>query len=273
MRKSSLQKIYEKFRKKQLIEIPLQEYKPKIAFFTGAGISRESGLSTFRDSGGLWEKHRIEDVATASAIRKNFELVNNFYNQRRAEVRNTLPNKAHLIIKELEEIFDVFVVTQNVDDLHEKAGTANIIHLHGEIMKSRSMANTNLIYDQQEDIKVGDKCIITNSQLRPHIILFNERLNEEDYYKARRHIREADILVVIGTSLEVEPAASLVTEALGEKEFYIIDPDDVELKYKSNYIHIQKTATEGLSELKSLLIEQAKLLKNKFEEEKNKISY
>lgn len=263
MYKSELKKIFNKFKKKQLIETPIEEYKPKIAFFTGAGVSKESGLDTFRDNGGLWNNFSVEQVATAAAIKNNFPMVNDFYNQRRREVLAAQPNMAHMIIKELEEFFDVFIVTQNVDNLHEKAGSTNIIHLHGEILKSRSIATNKIIYEQLEDIKIGDKCKVNNAQLRPHITLFNELLNKDHYYDARRHIREADIVIVIGTSLLVEPAASLVTEAMGEKEFYIIDPNVVEIKYKSNYIHIQKSATEGMQSLKDTLINrQAELIES-----------
>lgn len=266
--KSDLQKKYEKHYQHQLETVEPEQYKPKITFFTGAGISRESGLSTFRDSDGLWENHSIEEIATSSALRRNFEKVNNFYNKRRQEIIKAQPNEAHLLIKKIEDYFDVYIVTQNVDNLHERAGTEQVIHLHGEMMKSRSIANNKYVYEQTDDIEMGDRCIITNAQLRPHVVLFDELLDEDDFYTARRHIRESDILVVIGTSLQVNPAAGLVAEAVTQKEIYIIDPDDFASAYRHCFNHIQKPATEGMRDLLPILIERAKLLKDKFKADK-----
>lgn len=236
------------------------EYIPKLTIFTGAGISVESGLQTFRD-GGLWNNFSISEVATAYAIKHNLEKVLDFYNDRRQEVLNANPNEAHKIIKELEKYFNVVVVTQNVDNLHERAGSEKVYHLHGEILRSRPIATNRIIYDQLTDIHVGDRCSVTNSQLRPDIVLFGERLNSETYYDSRRHIRESDILIVTGTSLEVEPAASLIVEGYGTKKFYIIDPKSVEPKYRVNYEHIAKTSSEGLRDLLPILIEQSNIIK------------
>lgn len=246
----------------------IDDYKPKITIFTGAGISRESGLETFRDSDGLWNNHSIEEIATANAIRNNFPKVNDFYNMRRREVLIAQPNEAHRLLHKLEEYFDVVIVTQNVDNLHERAGSSKILHLHGEIMKSRPIANTKIFYEQIEDINVGDRCPVTNSQLRPHIVLFNEKLDEEIFYEARRHIRESDIFMVIGSSLQVNPAASLVSEGNGMREFYLIDPKNMETMYRHRFNHIKETAVNGLNNLYPNLIEQAEEMTKKFKEKK-----
>lgn len=248
--------------------ISIEDYKPKITIFTGAGISRESGLETFRDSDGLWNNHSIDEIATASAIRNNFPKVNDFYNMRRREVISAEPNEAHLLLKKLEEHFDVVIVTQNVDNLHEKAGSSKVLHLHGEIMKSRPIANTKIFYDQLTDINVGDRCPATNSQLRPHVVLFNEKLDEEIFYESRRHIRESDLFIVIGSSLQVNPAASLVAEGNGMREFYLVDPNDIETMYRHKFNHVKATAINGLNTLYPTLIEQATEMVEKFKEKK-----
>lgn len=232
--------------------------KQKITFFTGAGISKESGLDTFRDSDGLWNNYRIEDVATARAIKKDFNTVIDFYNMRRREMLNALPNKAHNLIKQLENYYEIAVVTQNVDNLHEKAGSSSIIHLHGEILKSRPVSNTKILYDQYEDIKLDERCPKTNSKLRPHIVLFNENLDEDNYNAAKKHIRQSDIVVVIGTSLQVNPAALLVTESNSKAKLYFINPEeDVNQTYYKNFYseitHLNKVATEGMEILYSIL--------------------
>lgn len=234
---------------------------PKITFFTGAGISAESGLHTFRSENGLWNSHRIEDVCSAQAIKNDFKKVNDFYNERRTEMLNVEPNSAHLLIKEMEKFFEVAVVTQNVDNLHEKSGSKEIIHLHGEITKSRPLGNTKIIYDQVSEIKIGDRCPVTNAQLRPYIILFNEPLDTDIYNKAKRHIRESDIVVVIGTSLEVNPAAYLLTEANSKAELYVINPDiEINKEYFSHFYKdinlIEKKATEGMKILLEALIKK-----------------
>jgi NAD-dependent deacetylase len=248
--------------------ISIEGYKPKLTVFTGAGISRESGLETFRDSDGLWNNHSIEEVATARAIRNNFPMVNDFYNMRRREVLTAEPNEAHLLLKQLESHFNVVIVTQNVDDLHERAGSTRILHLHGEIMKSRPIANTRIIHEQIHDIKVGERCKQTNSQLRPYIVLFNEKLDETLFYEARRHIRESDIFMVIGSSLQVNPAASLVAEFNGLREFYLIDPNEVETINHNKFRHLKNTATDGLKLLYSDLVSQSGSMIQHFKDKK-----
>lgn len=246
-------KFYKKNKKSDKTKLKYNKIstKKKITFFTGAGISAESGLQTFRSEDGLWNSNRIEDVCSAHAIKKDFKKVNDFYNERRTEMLRAEPNSAHLLIKEIEEFFDVAVVTQNVDNLHERAGSKEIIHLHGEITKSRPLGNTKIIYDQIENIKIGDRCEITNSQLRPYIILFNENLDLDNYNKAKKHIRESDIIVVIGTSLEVNPAANLLTESNSKAELYVINPYiEIDKEYLSYFYKsinlIDKKATEGM---------------------------
>lgn len=232
--------------------------KQKITFFTGAGISKESGLDTFRDSDGLWNNYRIEDVATARAIKKDFNTVIDFYNMRRIEMLNALPNNAHNLIKKLENYYDIAIITQNIDNLHEMAGSSNIIHLHGEIFKSRPVSNTKILYDQYEDIKPDERCPKTNSKLRPNVVLFNENLDEDNYNIAKKHIRQSDIVVVIGTSLQVNPAAHLVTEANSKAKLYVINPDEnINQTYYKNFYseitHLNKVATEGMEILYSIL--------------------
>lgn len=234
-----------------------KDYIPKITIFSGAGISRESGLLTFRDGDGLWNNFSVEEVASVFAIKKDISKVLDFYNQRRKEMLNAEPNEAHILVKELEKYFDVIVVTQNVDNLHEKAGSTKVLHLHGDILKSRPISNTKIFYPQLKDINIGDRCPITNSQLRPHIVLFGEKLDETIYYDSRRHIRESDIFIVTGTSLEVEPAASLVAEGISSRKFYIIDPCDIKPKYRLNFEHIKETSSIGLQKLMPSLILEA----------------
>lgn len=261
-------KVKSHFDKDNLEKIDISSYKPKLTVFTGAGISRESGLETFRDNDGLWNNHSIAEVATAAAIKKDFRKVNNFYNDRRREVLAANPNRAHEILKELENYFEVVIVTQNVDNLHERAGSSSIYHLHGEIMRSRPISNTKIFYDQVTDIKVGDRCGITNAQIRPHIVLFNELLDESIFYSARKHIRESDVFIVIGSSLQVEPAASLVAEGYGLREFLLVDPHDIEMKYKANYVHVKEKASVGLELMLPQLIRKSSELIQSFKENK-----
>lgn len=261
-------KIKNHFDKETQEKVSISEYKPKLTVFTGAGISRESGLETFRDNDGLWNNHSVADVATAAALKKDFKKVNNFYNERRKEVLAAQPNRAHEILKELEKYFDVIVITQNVDNLHERAGSSTIYHLHGEIMKSRPISNSKIFYEQTKDIKVGERCMITNAQIRPHIVLFNESLDETIFYSARKHIRESDVFLVVGSSLQVEPAASLVEEGFGIREFILIDPSNVTLKYKANYTHIKEKASIGLEFLLPELIDKSEELKSHFKNKK-----
>ncbi len=174
-----------------------------IVVLTGAGISAESGISTFRDSGGLWEGHRVEDVASPEGWHRNKQLVLDFYNLRRADVLKAQPNAAHIALVELAQHFNVNVITQNVDDLHERAGSKNVLHLHGEILKVRSQAGKQQVYEWRKDLHIGDKCEL-GSQLRPHIVWFGEAVPEIE--NAIRMVRKADICIVIGTSMVVYPS-------------------------------------------------------------------
>ena len=197
--------------------------KSKIIVLTGAGISAESGLATFRDSGGLWEGYRIEDVATPEAWRKDQELVLEFYNMRRKAAITAKPNAGHLALVKLEEKFDVTIITQNVDNLHEKAGSSKVIHLHGELFKSRSTVNPHLIYKMSGwELKKGDKCE-KGSQLRPHIVWFGEAVPMMDM--AVEETMTADIFIIVGTSLQVYPAAGLLDYVADEIPKYVIDPN------------------------------------------------
>ena len=198
----------------------------KVVIFTGSGISAESGLKTFRDSDGLWENYRVEEVATPQAWQLNRALVLEFYNQRRKQVLNALPNAAHLALAKLETKYDVQVITQNIDDLHERAGSTRVLHLHGEIRKARSTVDPTLIYEiQGTEINEGEKCA-RGSQLRPHIVWFGEMVPELTL--AALLISDAEIFVVIGTSLLVYPAAGLVDYASPDSEKYFIDPKAAE---------------------------------------------
>ncbi len=194
----------------------------RIVVFTGAGVSAESGIQTFRDSNGLWEQYKIEDVATPEAWRKNPHLVQDFYNQRRKRLLEVEPNAAHYALVELEEKFIVQIITQNIDDLHERAGSTNVMHLHGELRKSRSTADPSLIYPVNGwELKIGDTCN-KGSQLRPHIVWFGESVPAME--EAIEWTQDADIFIVIGTSLEVYPAASLLMYASDASEKFLVDP-------------------------------------------------
>lgn len=196
--------------------------KKKIIVFTGAGISAESGIKTFRDSDGLWENYRIEDVATPEAWRKNRALVLDFYNERRRQVLKAEPNAAHVAIASLQQMHDVTVITQNIDNLHERAGSKNVLHLHGEIMKSRSTVDPTLIYDiQGSELTEGEKCA-KGSQLRPHIVWFGEMVPALE--QAAEIIAQADVFIIVGTSLVVYPAAGLINYAPSWSDKYYIDP-------------------------------------------------
>lgn len=222
--------------------------KKHIVILTGAGMSAESGIATFRDSGGLWENHRIEDVATPEGFRRNPQLVLDFYNHRRKELINAQPNKGHLLIAELEKDYKVTVITQNVDDLHERAGSTSIIHLHGELMKVRSTGNPRDIRTLTKDnieINLGDEDD-NGYQLRPHIVWFGEAVPMIE--KAVEVVHTADIMVVIGTSLNVYPAAGLLDFTPQGKPIFLIDPKPV-AAHRQGIKHIQKGASEGMVEL------------------------
>lgn len=220
--------------------------KKKLVVLTGAGISAESGLKTFRDSDGLWEGYDIEDVATPNAWRKNPKLVLEFYNVRRRGVLEAEPNAAHHGLVSLEKDWDVHIITQNIDDLHERAGSTKVLHLHGQIFKMRSELNEELIYDIKDDINLGDLAD-DGGQLRPHIVWFGEAVPA--ITDAISIVRTADLFVVVGTSLVVYPAAGLVNYAPWEIPKFIIDK---KIPYNSslyNLTEIEKPATEGVAEL------------------------
>jgi NAD-dependent deacetylase len=224
--------------------------KKRIAVLTGAGISAESGLKTFRDSDGLWEGYNIEDVATPRAWRKDPQLVLDFYNMRRKNVADAKPNAAHIGLAELEHDFDVTIITQNIDDLHERAGSSTIIHLHGEIFKMCSEKNKNLVRETRSDIRLGD-CAEDGAQFRPFIVWFEEPVPKIE--EAIPVINAADILVVVGTSLVVYPAAGLVHYARRDIPKFIIDKKIPYTSAINNLTAIEKPATEGVAELIRLL--------------------
>ncbi|MEI8052560.1 MAG: Sir2 family NAD-dependent protein deacetylase [Bacteroidota bacterium] len=221
-----------------------------IVVLTGAGISAESGLKTFRDSDGLWMGHNIEDVATPRAYQKNPQLVLDFYNMRRREVAAANPNAAHLGLAKLEEKYNVTIVTQNIDDLHERGGSTNILHLHGEIFKMRSDKNEHLISEIRGDIELGDKAK-DGAQLRPHIVWFEEPVPLIE--KAAEIMSSADIFILIGTSLQVYPAAGLIHYIKDNVPKYIIDKKKPVVNNQQQYIIIEDYATNGITKLLDLL--------------------
>jgi len=220
--------------------------KKKIVVLTGAGVSAESGVSTFRDANGLWENHDIMDVATPEGWKKNPQLVLDFYNQRRRQLKTVKPNAAHVYLKRLEEKYDVCIITQNVDDLHERAGSSHIIHLHGELNKVRSEEDERFIYAWQEDLIWGDRGE-DGAQLRPHIVWFGEMVPMME--KAVAEALTADIMLVIGTSLQVYPAASLIDYVAPGVPIYVIDPHEVVVPQNPQIKVIVKRATEGVVDL------------------------
>ena len=225
--------------------------KKKLVVLTGAGISAESGLRTFRDSDGLWEGYQIEDVATPRAWRKNPQLVLDFYNYRRRDVLQAQPNAAHVGLAELENDFDVTIITQNIDDLHERGGSTNVLHLHGEILKMRSERNEELIYAITGDIMLGDKAE-DGAQLRPHIVWFEEAVPMIEV--AVPIVQQADFFAVVGTSLVVYPAAGLITVADDAIPKFIVDKKIPYTSSVYNVTAIEKPATEGVKDLRELLL-------------------
>jgi len=222
-----------------------------LVILTGAGISAESGIKTFRDSDGLWENHRIEDVATFDAWRKNKELVLDFYNQRRRQLLECEPNDAHKLLVRLEEKYNVQIITQNVDDLHERAGSSNVLHLHGELFKVRSTLDEHLVYEWKKDLKTGDKCD-RGSQLRPHIVWFGEQVPMIE--TAAEITQTADIFVVIGTSMVVYPAAGLIHYLDNAVPKYVIDPNKPEMAKFKNIEFITEKASIGVKKLLDILL-------------------
>ena len=227
--------------------------RKKICILTGAGISQESGIKTFRDADGLWEGHDVQAVASPEGWQRDQELVLNFYNERRKQLKEVKPNGAHLLVAQLEQNFDVVVITQNVDDLHERGGSSNIIHLHGELTKVRSVANEHLVQTWDGDLVTGDNAE-DGHQLRPHIVWFGEQVPLLE--KAAMEVSTADIVIIIGTSMQVYPAAGLVSYAPPGASIYYIDPKphiSYELKQMTNLTIIEEKAVAGMEELLRLL--------------------
>lgn len=228
----------------------------KVVVLTGAGMSAESGLGTFRDSGGLWEQYRVEDVATPEGYARNPELVINFYNERRRELFKVSPCEGHKLLAELEKDYDVTVITQNVDNLHERAGSTHVIHLHGELMKVTSSRNPNDPSQIRElspshlDISLGDKAP-DGSQLRPFIVWFGEPVPMIE--RAIEFTEQADIFIVIGTSLNVYPAAGLLNYVRRGVPIYLIDPKPVNVSHMAGITHLRMGASEGMRNLLTLL--------------------
>jgi len=224
--------------------------KKKLVILSGAGISQESGIRTFRDMGGLWEEYDISEVATPEAWAQNPELVMRFYNDRRRQLYESEPNAGHRGLVDLEKDFEVHVITQNVDDLHERAGSSRVLHLHGELKKARSSVDESLIYDIEGwELKFGQLCA-KGSQLRPHIVWFGESVPAMD--EAVPLVQSADILVVIGTSLNVYPAAGLVNCTAKGTPIFVIDPESPSV-YQRNVNYIQEKAGKGVEILKEKL--------------------
>ena len=229
----------------------------KLVILSGAGISAESGISTFRDAGGLWDKYPVMQVASIEGYEANPELVIDFYNERRKQLLDVKPNQGHILCAELEKYFDVTVVTQNVDNLHERAGSHHIIHLHGELTKVCSSYNPNdpryirELRPEEFEVKMGDKAG-DGSQLRPFIVWFGEAVPEIE--TAVQYVEKADIFVIIGTSMNVYPAASLLYYVPSNAQVYLIDPKDVNINTRRPITHIKKGASEGMKELLATLV-------------------
>lgn len=226
----------------------------KLTILSGAGISAESGIQTFRDGDGLWENHNVTDVASPEGWRKDRALVLEFYNQRRRQLHEVQPNDAHRLLAELEKHFEVQIITQNIDDLHERAGSTNILHIHGELFKSCSCNNKNLIYDQKDDINIGDKAE-DGAQLRPFIVWFGEDVPL--YQTAREIVKESDILLVIGTSLQVYPAAGLIHDIKDDCLLIVINPNETGFGYGQRAVVMKETATQGMKLLFDKLVNLA----------------
>uniref|UniRef100_UPI0040489B2C SIR2 family NAD-dependent protein deacylase n=1 Tax=Roseivirga sp. TaxID=1964215 RepID=UPI0040489B2C len=223
----------------------------KLVVLTGAGISAESGLKTFRDSDGLWEGHDVMEVATPEGWYKNPKLVLDFYNARRKQALSAQPNQAHRILKSLEDQFDVTVITQNVDHLHEMAGSSKVIHLHGQLFESRSTIDERLVYKMDHwELKLGDRCE-KGSQLRPNIVWFGEAVPMMEV--AIDITQQADILVIVGTSMVVYPAAGLMHYAKSNTPIYVIDPVKPSISKQPNLHFIEEKATIGVQKLKEIL--------------------
>lgn len=223
--------------------------KKKFVVLSGAGISAESGVKTFRDSNGLWENHRIEDVASFEGFARDPQMVLDFYNARRKQLHEVEPNDAHYILAELENFFDVEIITQNVDDLHERAGSSKVIHLHGELKKARPVNSFNKIISWEKDLNLGDLSP-EGIQLRPHIVWFGEMVSEMD--TAIKTAQKADLFLIIGTSMQVYPAAGLIDYIPEHCEVFLIDPN-LKNSFAGSENFFKTSATEGMRRLKELL--------------------
>ena len=222
--------------------VPMKSLK-NLVVLSGAGMSAESGIATFRGAGGLWEGHRIEEVATPEAFEANPKLVLDFYNARRLNVLEAEPNAGHYTLASLEEYFNVQIITQNVDNLHERAGSTDVLHLHGELMKSRSTIDSSKVYDiEGSELNLGDLCP-KNSQLRPHIVWFGEAVPMIE--KASEIVRSADVVIIVGTSMQVYPAAGLISYVNPNLSIHLIDPNPPEISLNNLQIH-KMGAVDGL---------------------------
>jgi len=226
----------------------------KLVVLTGAGISAESGLKTFRDMGGLWEEYDVTRVASPEGWKQDMELVLRFYNERRRQLLNAEPNSGHLALVDLEKYFDVHIITQNVDDLHERAGSKNVLHLHGELKKSQSTGDPELIYNiVGTDLNPGDKCE-KGFQLRPFIVWFGEAVPA--ITEAESICNNADIFLVVGTSMNVYPAAGLIHSVPPFAPVFLIDPNDVAAPIRKKFTFIRDTAGSGMQKLKKILLKE-----------------
>lgn len=221
----------------------------KIAVLTGAGVSAESGIKTFRDSDGLWEGHDVMEVASPEGFQKNPALVLDFYNQRRRQLLTVRPNAAHHALAELEEIHDVTIITQNVDDLHERAGSTKVIHLHGELLKVRSTFDETLVMDWKKDLNLGNLCP-HNYQLRPHIVWFGEMVPMIEV--AAKVVEQADAVLIVGTSMQVYPAAGLIQYAKPDAQIYFVDPKP-KVAENSSIMVFAENASTGVPRVVALL--------------------
>ena len=226
--------------------------KKKLVVFSVAGISAESGVQTFRDSNGLWENHRVEDVASPEGFERNPQMVLDFYNARRRQLNEVLPNKAHLILAELEDVFEVNIITQNVDDLHERAGSTKVIHLHGELKKARPVNSESNIISWEGDLNLGD-LNFEGIQLRPHIVWFGEMVPEMD--KAIDLCSKADLFLVIGTSMSVYPAAGLIHYIPANCKVFVIDPS-LPNTYTETDNYFKTSATHGMELFKEMILKK-----------------
>lgn len=224
--------------------------KERIVVITGAGISAESGLKTFRDSNGLWEGHDVMQVASPQGWEDDIELVLDFYNQRRRQLLEVVPNKAHTSLVDLESLFEVQIITQNVDDLHERAGSSDVLHLHGELLKVRSTFDEELILDWKEDLKVGDFCE-HHFQLRPHIVWFGEMVPLLE--PAAHLVSQADYIIIVGTSMQVYPAASLIDFAKPTATIHFVDPKPAIASRTNLTVHTE-AATVGVPKVVDTLL-------------------